>query len=108
MLYQKAKSFSKISFVRDVGVLQVGRAIFIIFNTASSIILARLLKPELYGIYGLVFAFVGLIGIFLAWGGDYASLTLLPQAYAKKDRTEIKNILAYYVKISLLAMPDVK
>ncbi|MBU1136970.1 oligosaccharide flippase family protein [Patescibacteria group bacterium] len=98
------KNFIKISFVRDVGILQTGKFFSVFLGGISSVALARLLQPGLYGIYGLIFAFVGLIGIFIDWGGSYASLTLLAEAYARKDKEEIKNILTYFVKITLLAI----
>jgi len=98
------KNFIKISFVRDVGILQTGKFFSVFLSVIGSIALARLLQPELYGIYGLVFAFVGLVGIFTDWGGSYASLTLLAEAYAQKDKEAIKNILTYFVKITLLAI----
>jgi len=98
------KNFIKISFVRDVGILQTGKFFSVFLSVIGSIALARLLQPELYGIYGLVFAFVGLVGIFTDWGGSYAGLTLLAEAYAQKDKEAIKNILTYFVKITLLAI----
>jgi len=84
--------------------LQTGKFFSVFLSVIGSIALARLLQPELYGIYGLVFAFVGLVGIFTDWGGSYASLTLLAEAYAQKDKEAIKNILTYFVKITLLAI----
>lgn len=98
------KNFIKISFVRDVGILQIGKFFSVFLGAVGSIVLARLLQPELYGIYGLIFAFVGLVGIFTNWGGSYASLTLLAEAYARKDKEEIKNILTYFVEITLLTI----
>lgn len=98
------KNFIKISFVRDVGILQTGKFFSILLGVVSSIALARLLQPELYGIYGLIFAFVGLVGVFTDWGGSYASLTLLAEAYAKKDKEEVKNILTYFIKITFLTI----
>jgi len=84
--------------------LQTGKFFSVFLSVIGSIALARLLQPELYGIYGLVFAFVGLVGIFTDWGGSYAGLTLLAEAYAQKDKEAIKNILTYFVKITLLAI----
>jgi len=103
-MISRFKDFIKISFVQDVSILGTGKFFSIILSAASSIVLARLLQPELYGIYGLIFAFVALVGIFMSWGGDFASLTLLADAYTKKDKQEIKNILTYFVKVSLLAI----
>ena len=103
-MISKFRDFIRISFVRDVGILQVSKFFSIFLTIVSSIILARLLHPELYGLYGLIFAFVGLVGIFIDWGGNYASLTLLAENYAKKNKEEIKNILVYFVKITLLGI----
>ncbi|MBU1176983.1 MAG: oligosaccharide flippase family protein [Patescibacteria group bacterium] len=103
-MISKFKYFTKISFVQDVSVLGIGNSFSIFLGAISSIILARLLHPELYGIYGLVFAFVGLVGIFMNWGGNSASLTLLAEAYAQKNKEEIKNILTYFIQITILAI----
>jgi O-antigen/teichoic acid export membrane protein len=90
------------SFIKDVGFLQISNLFSIFIGAIGSIILARSLGPESYGIYGLIFAFTGIIGLLMNWGADYASLTLLAEAYAIKDRKEIINILTYYIKISLI------
>jgi len=103
-MISKFKDFIKISFVQDVGILQVGKFLSIFLGAVSSIILARLLQPELYGIYGLIFAFVALVGIFIDWGASYASLTLLAENYTKKNKQEIKNVLTYFIKITFLAI----
>ena len=103
-MISRFKDFIRISFVQDVGILGIGKVFSIFLGAISSIILARLLKPELYGIYGLVFAFFGLVGILMNWGGVFASLTLLSEAYTKKDKQEVKNILTYFVKVTLLAI----
>jgi len=100
----KLKGLIKTSFVKDVSLLQISNFFSIFVGAISSIILARLLHPEMYGVYGLIFAFVGVIGIFMNWGADYAGLTLLAEAYAKKDREEIINILAYYIKLTLFVI----
>lgn len=102
-MISKFRDFVKISFVQDVGILEIGKFLSIILSVVSSVILARLLHPELYGVYGLIFAFVGLVGIFMNWGGMYAGLTLLAEASAKRDKQEIKNVLTYFIKITLLA-----
>jgi len=98
-MISKFKDFIKISFIKDVGILEVSKFFSIFLSIISSVVLARLLHPELYGLYGLVFAFVGLIGIFTDWGASYASLTLLAKKYTEKNKKEIKNILVYFIKV---------
>ena len=100
----KFKGLIKTSFVKDVGVLQISNFSSIFLGTVGSIVLARLLRPEMYGIYALIFAFVGIIRIFMNWGADYAGVTLLAEAYAKRDKNEIVNILTYYTKLSVLTV----
>lgn len=101
------RDFIKISFVKDVGILQVERGAYIILGIANSVVLARILGPESYGLYGLMFAFVGLINILMGWGGYSATLTILTQAYTKKDKQEVLNILSYFMIITLLAIAAV-
>ncbi len=103
-MISKFKDFIKISFVQDVSILGTGKFFSIFLSTIGSIVLARLLHPELYGVYGLIFSFVGIVGVFMNWGGNSASLTLLTDAYVKRDKQEIKNILVYFVQITVLAI----
>lgn len=93
-LWQKA-------FIRDVAILQFGS----IFSTGlamlASVIFARVLGANNYGIYGIIFAFTGLVGMFMDFGTGYATITLIAEAYAKKDKKEIKNILTYFIRVTL-------
>jgi O-antigen/teichoic acid export membrane protein len=100
----KFKEFIKTSFVKDVGFLQISNFFSIFVSTIGSIILARLLRPEMYGTYGIIFAFVGTVGIFMNWGADYAGLTLLAEAYAIQDKEKIINILTYYIKLTFFVI----
>jgi len=103
-MISKFKDFIKILFIQDIDILEIGKFFSIFLSIASSVILARLLHPELYGIYGLIFAFIWLFGIFISWGVNFASLILLSENYTNKDKQEIKNILTYFVKITFLAI----
>jgi len=95
------KNLIKKKFIQDVMVLQIGSFFSIAISAITSIIFARLLGADNYGIYALVFSFVGLVGIFMDVGAGYAVLTLLPAAYAQKNKQEIKNILSYFIYIVL-------
>lgn len=97
----KIKNLSGKKFVKDVFILQCGSFVSIGFSAITSVIFARLLGVNNYGIYALIFAFVDLINIFMDVGAGYAVLTLLPAAYAKEDKQEIKNILSYFIYIVL-------
>lgn len=100
---EKLKKVLFHSFSRDVAILQAGT----IFNTAiaflTSLIFARLLGPEGYGFYGLVFALAGIINIFQEFGIGQGTINLLARAYAQKNGEEVKKILAAFTKISAAA-----
>ncbi|MBU2472734.1 oligosaccharide flippase family protein [Patescibacteria group bacterium] len=102
IIKEKFNNFTKRRFVRDTAILQTSGVFSIGLSFLASIIFARILGPDNYGIYSLIFALTAFIGIFVGLGADYTILTLLPEAYAKKDKREIKNILAYFFKITLI------
>mgnify|MGYP001612969812 FL=1 len=99
---EKLKNLKNKKFVQDVFTLQLGA----IFSTGLaflvSVVLARILGANLYGQYSLIFAFAALLCTFTDVGEHYATITMMAESYAKKDATEIKNILTYFLKISLI------
>jgi O-antigen/teichoic acid export membrane protein len=99
---EKIRSLFRYNFVKDTAILQAGTFISTGLSFAASVVFARVLGPEDYGIYALIFAFVGLIEIFMNWGADYATITLLAEAWARRDKEEIKNIIVFFVKTSLI------
>jgi len=99
-IYSKIQSLFKHNFVKDTATLQIGTLFATGLTFISSVIFARVLGPEDYGKYGLIFAFTSLIGIALNWGADYATLTLMSEAWAKQDRQKIKELIIYFLKLS--------
>jgi len=101
-MIQKIKSLFQHNFVKDTAVLQAGNIFSTGLSFLSSIIFARFLGPENYGTYGLIFGFVGLMGAFMNWGAAYATLTLLSEAWARKDKEEVRHVIIFFLKISLI------
>lgn len=99
---QKLLALFKIRFVKDTVILQFGTLATMGANLATSVLLARILQPERYGIYALVFSLYGLIGLFGNVGVGQATVTRLAEAYAKGDEEEITNLLAFFVKMSAI------
>jgi len=102
IIKERFNNFIKRRFVRDTAILQTSGIFSAGLSFLASIIFARILGPDNYGVYSLIFALTSFIGIFVGFGADYTILTLLPEAYTKKDKQEIKNILAYFFKITLI------
>lgn len=100
--FDKIRELSRKKFIQDVSILQCGLFVSMGISAVVSVIFARLLGADNYGLYALIFSFVGLISVLMDMGEGYAVLTLLPAAYAKKDKQEIKNLLGYFIYIGLL------
>ncbi|MFA6428764.1 MAG: oligosaccharide flippase family protein [Candidatus Buchananbacteria bacterium] len=90
------------NFVKDTAILQVGNVFSTGLTFVASLVFARVLGPNNYGQYVLIFSFANLMATFMHWGADYATTTLLAEAWAKRDKIAVKNIIVFYVKIFLL------
>tara|TARA_Y100000310_G_C20702123_1_gene830877 strand:+ start:4250 stop:5608 length:1359 start_codon:yes stop_codon:yes gene_type:complete len=104
VLTNKFNYFRNLKFVRDVFTLQVGSFFGTAIALVASVIFARVLGAEVYGNYALIFAFTALVGIFMDWGIGYATITLLSEAYANGNKDEVKDILTYFLKVSLISV----
>jgi len=101
-LINKIFNLRNVSFVKHTAVMQVGAVFTNAVNIIASVIFARILLPDNYGVYTLVFTFAGLIFLFMNWGVDRATLVFFAEAYEKKNKEEIRNILIYFIKSTLL------
>lgn len=101
---RKIKRVFSIKFVRDLMVMQTGSFFSTGLAAIASVIYARVLGIESYAAYALIFAFVGLGGIFMNLGAVQTVLTLMSEAYVKKNREEIKYLGGYFIQIGLLTL----
>lgn len=67
------------------------------------IFIARMLQPELFGIYSLAIGLAALAGLLLGAGMQDAVATLVGSAYARKDKEEMREALAFLLKIIFYA-----
>lgn len=67
------------------------------------IVIARLLQPELFGVYALAVGMASMTSLILGMGIQEAVSSLLGRAYAREDKTEVGNILGFMLKITFLA-----
>ena len=91
--------------------MQVGTIFSTLVSISASILLARILLPDQYGTYRIVFSFAGIILLFLSWGVENATPIILSEEYSKQNKAEIKNVITYFFKtnfyiliLSLLAI----
>lgn len=91
------------NFVKNVVTLQIGNFSGVVIQAGIGIFIARLLQPELFGIYSLAIGMAGITSLILGMGIQEGVSSLLGRAYAKKDDVEIENILGFMLKITFLA-----
>ena len=102
-ILEKINRFRQNIFIRNVATLQVGSFGGILVQAIIGIIIARLLQPELYGIFSLAVGLAGMTSLVIGMGIQEAISSLLGRAYAKRDNFEIENILGFMFKITFWA-----
>src|SRR3989344_2048483 len=95
--------FRQSLFVRNVAILQVGSFAGTFVQALAGVFLARLLQPELFGFYSLAFGLASLGGLLLGAGTQEAVATLLGSAYTRQNGEEVKEALAFLIKLTLYA-----
>jgi len=90
-------------FIRNVATLQVGSFGGTLVQAVFGILIARMLQPELFGVYSLAIGLAALAGLLLGAGMQDAVGTLVGSAYSKNDREELQDILAFLLKITFYA-----
>ncbi len=85
--------------MKNVVLLQSGSFAGNIMQALVGVFMARMLQPELFGVYVLAFSLAGLVGIFQGAGAQEAMATVLGETYAKKDQDRTKEALAFLLRI---------
>jgi len=89
--------------VKNVATLQVGSFGGTLVQAVSGIFIARLLQPELFGVYSLAIGLASLAGLLLGAGMQDAVATLVSSSYTRNDREGLREALAYLLKITFYA-----
>lgn len=93
----------KKAFIRNVATLQIGSFAGTIFQAAVGVFMARLLQPELLGIYALSFGLASIGGLLLGAGTQEAVSSLLGSVYAHQDKEGVGEVLAFLLKMTFYA-----
>jgi len=101
---QKRISFLwKKAFVRDVFTLQVGSVFRFGIGFLKSVIFARLLGLEGFGMYAVALSFTGTFKIFTGFGQEQALLSYLAEEYGKKNTQGMQALIKYFCLVTLFA-----
>lgn len=94
----------RLPFVRDVLTIQAGSIVLMGAGFISSIIFARFLGKESYGLYAVVLAFAGTAMSFFNIGQGQSLYVFFAEAYGRKDRRAMSAVLANFLSIALFNM----
>src|SRR3989338_9387289 len=90
-------------FVRQMVTLQAGSFAGSVIQASIGIVIARLLQPELFGVYALALGLASMTTLIIGMGIQEAVSSLLGRAYAHGNKNEIENVLGFMLKITFLA-----
>lgn len=102
-LKNKIAYFGRHHFIRRTITLQAGSFGGSVIQAAVGVFIARLLQPELFGVYALALGMASMTTLIIGMGIQEAVSSLLGRAYAQKDREEIQHVLGFMLKITFLA-----
>lgn len=98
---KKIKQFIRRPFIQDLIGLEINAFAYTVIVGAASIVLARFLGRDQYGLYVLAFAMAGLLGQAFQLGNSQTLVTLLSEGYGKKSKDEIVSAIGWYLKVNL-------
>jgi len=96
----KIRNIFKGTFFGNVITLQMGSVLGTLTQAVAGICIARILQPELFGIYALAFSLASLFGIFMATGVGDGITSIVAGAYARGDKETITDALGFLLKIA--------
>ncbi len=89
-------------FVHDTFILQISKVGVMILGLGAWIYVPVRLGPAEYGLFALAQSFLGIWQTLNLTGIKTSTATLLPAAVGKADPDEIRDLLAIYIKVSLV------
>ena len=101
-MIQQARHFFQRKFVQDTITLQISKIGVMILGLLAWIVVPVRLGPHNYGLFALVQSFLGIWQIFNLTGIKTSTSVLLSTAIGARDDAEILDLMAVYVKVSLL------
>ena len=92
----------KRKFVRDTLTLQLGRLVVVGLGMIAWVFVPVRLGPARYGIYALSLSFLNVWRTLNLSGLAVSIDTLLPAAVGARDEAQIRDLLAIFVKVTLI------
>ena len=89
-------------FVKNLAILQIGNFSNTFIQGLTGIIIARLLQPELFGIYAISFSLAGLLVMVVSFGIQDTGATIVGGTYAHEDHQGTKEAFLFLGRMALI------
>ncbi len=89
-------------FVKNLAILQVGNFSNTFLQGLTGIIIARLLQPELFGVYAISFSLAGLLVLVVSFGIQDTGATIVAGTYAREDHQGTKEAFLFLGRMSFV------
>jgi O-antigen/teichoic acid export membrane protein len=89
-------------FVKNLAILQAGNFGSTIIQSLASIVIARLLQPQLFGLYAIAFSLAGLLVLIVSLGVQDAVTTIVGGTYARQDDQATKEAFGFLAKATFI------
>lgn len=112
MIFQDIKErityFRQHRFVKNLAILQVGNFSNTFLQGLTGIIIARLLQPELFGVYAISFSLAGLLVLVVSFGIQDTGATIVGGTYAREGHKGTRETFLFLGRmISVIAVLSV-
>lgn len=99
-IIERTRYFIAHRFVRDTAVLQVGTVLGTFVQAVAGVVVARLLKPDLFGQFSVAFSVASIVTIFLGAGVQDAVAPQVARAWATGDRPSLWQAVGFWAKFT--------
>src|SRR3990167_6567848 len=97
--------FRQHRFVKNLAILQIGNFSNTFIQGLTGIIIARLLQPELFGVYAISFSLAGLLVLVVSFGIQDTGATIVSGTYAHEEHKGTREAFMFLGRmVSLIAV----
>ena len=94
----------RVRFAQDILTLQAGRTVMYVFELIGSVIVARMLGREAFGVYTVAVSLRETFGFTYSLGQNQATRIFLSEAYGKRDRSAMQTVYRYFIFVATTAV----
>lgn len=98
--FASARRLLRGRFVRDTLTLQAGQGVVLVVQAAVSLVVLRVLGPELFGVWTLSVAFITVAGLLDPSAAQRVALVEIARSLGAGDRATLLDALAAFLRVS--------